>query len=152
MLQAVYLLSTLTSLCCMLLTTGLSDARREAVLDSFIGWAAYAEQLGRQQLHHLCMHAVARHLTAAQSRPGWSTLSPSSTRLARLIAASTAPPLIHRQVAPAGAAVLPVPSNPPPASMTGPGSGPVVSVDAEAFAAAGGRLTSAEWLQLQSFR
>lgn len=53
---------------------------------------------------------------------------------------------------------MPVPNNPPvPPAAAGMGTssvgpGPVVSVDAETFAAAGGRLTSAEWLQLQKFR
>lgn len=47
---------------------GLSESRRAAVLDSFVGWATYAEQLGRQELRQLCLHAIARHLSAAQSR------------------------------------------------------------------------------------
>lgn len=76
----------------------------------------------------------------------------------RLVAASTAPPIIHRQVLPNGAAILPVLSNPGPDSATAapgqphPAPANTVSVDAEAFAAAGGRMTSWEWQQLQRFR
>lgn len=47
---------------------GLCESQREGVLDSFIGWAAYAEQLGRQALQQMCIHALARHLAAAQAR------------------------------------------------------------------------------------
>lgn len=76
------------------------------------------------------------------------------------MAASTAPPIIHRQVLPNGSAILPVLANPgpehtaPPAAPGQPPAAPasVVSVDAEAFAAAGGRMTSWEWQQLQRFR
>lgn len=49
-------------------TTGLVDTQREAVLDSFIGWATHAEQLDRQELLQLCVHALALHYAAAQSR------------------------------------------------------------------------------------
>lgn len=59
---------------------------------------------------------------------------------------------------PNGSAILPVLSNPGPEApnpAAAPGQAPttnVVSVDAEAFAAAGGRMTSWEWQQLQRFR
>jgi hypothetical protein len=69
--------------------------------------------------------------------------------LIELIAASTGPPLIHRQLALDGSAVAPVHSNPPSSAA---GGGKVISVDAEAFAAAGGRLTGSEWQLLQQFR
>lgn len=50
------------------LRAGLDEAQRAGVLDSFIGWTLYAEQLGRRELHELCVHAMARHWAAAQSR------------------------------------------------------------------------------------
>lgn len=84
-------------------------------------------------------------------RPTWSSLSEATASLVQLIAASTAPPLIHRQVVPDGSAVLPVTHHPAPAVSSVVAS-PVVSVEAEAFAAAGGRLTTLEWQQLQKFR
>lgn len=47
---------------------GLSKERRHAVLDSFIGWCLHCEQLQRQKLRQLCVHALARHVALAQSR------------------------------------------------------------------------------------
>ncbi|KAF6266741.1 hypothetical protein COO60DRAFT_1654608 [Scenedesmus sp. NREL 46B-D3] len=131
---------------------GLSQAQQHAVLDSFIGWCLHCEQLQRQELRQLCVHALARHVVMAQSRPSWSSLSEATGSLVQLIAASTAPPLIHRQLAPDGSAVLPAAHISAPAGAPAAAGGPVVSVDAEAFAAAGGRLTSLEWQQLQKFR
>jgi len=64
-------------------------------------------------------------------------------------------------VLPNGSAILPVLSNPgpdshgpgqPAAAAPGQPAASVVSADAEAFAAAGGRMTSWEWQQLQRFR
>eukprot|EP00775_Hariotina_reticulata_P013752 gene13752-13871_t len=127
---------------------GLDVEGQAAVLDSFIGWALYCGRLGRQELKQLCVHALSRHVAAAQKRPQWSALGAATCSLIQLIAASTAPPLIHRQLAQDGSAIAPVQSNPPPAA----GGGKVISMDAEAFAAAGGRLTGAEWQQLQQFR
>jgi hypothetical protein len=53
-------------LCCAY--TGLVEAQRESVLDSFIEWANFTEQQDRQQLLQLCVHALALHYAAAQSR------------------------------------------------------------------------------------
>jgi hypothetical protein len=47
---------------------GLSEAQHEGVLDSFIGWAGFAEQQGRQEMLQLCTHSLALHQAAAQSR------------------------------------------------------------------------------------
>lgn len=114
----------------------------------------------RNQLERT-LHSYTVMLSAAVSyRPGWSSLAPQTAAQVRLVAASTAPPIIHRQVLPNGSAILPVLSNPPP-EQTSPAAAPgqppaaptnIVSVDAEAFAAAGGRMTSWEWQQLQRFR
>lgn len=51
-----------------MLSAGLADAQREGVLDSFIGWANFAEQQDRQELLQLCAHGLALHYAAAQSR------------------------------------------------------------------------------------
>lgn len=47
---------------------GLSKEQQEGVLDSFIGWTRYADALERADLKQLCVHALARHVTAATSR------------------------------------------------------------------------------------
>lgn len=47
---------------------GLLERQREGVLDSLIGWARFAEQQDRQELLHLCIHGLALHCAAAQSR------------------------------------------------------------------------------------
>lgn len=52
--------------------SGLPASQRGAVLDSFVGWCLYSEQLQREELRELCVHALARHVTAAQSR--WARL------------------------------------------------------------------------------
>lgn len=96
-------------------------------------------------------------------RPSWSSLSQPMSSRVRLVAASTAPPIIHRQVLSGGTGILPTFANPgaadsqqAPTSTTAaprpPAAQAVVSADAEAFAAAGGRMTSWEWQQLQRFR
>lgn len=52
----------------LVLSAGLADTQREGVLDSFIGWAKFAEQQDRQELLQLCVHGLALHCAAAQSR------------------------------------------------------------------------------------
>lgn len=55
-------------MCTPFMPAGLTEARREGVLDSFISWAAFAEQQDRQELLQLCIHGLALHCAAAQSR------------------------------------------------------------------------------------
>jgi hypothetical protein len=38
------------------------------VLDSFIGWARFAEQQDRREMLQLCVHSLALHCAAAQTR------------------------------------------------------------------------------------
>jgi hypothetical protein len=71
LLQAAHVLRTATNpdkMCCGVLCAGLVEQQREGVLDSFIGWAKFAEQHDRQKLLQLCVHGLALHCAAAQSR------------------------------------------------------------------------------------
>jgi hypothetical protein len=54
------------------LLAGLDPESQAAGLDSFIGWALYCARLGRQELKQLCVHALSRHVAAAQNR--WASL------------------------------------------------------------------------------
>jgi hypothetical protein len=115
----------------------LAPTQQAAALDSLLEWARYAEALSRTQLLDLCVHLAAQRLPAARTRPCWRQLPPRTQRMVELAAVATSPPLVHR-------------------SLEADGGGgqqlAAMSIEAESYAQAGGRMTQVEWQALNKYR
>ncbi|KAI8469434.1 MAG: hypothetical protein J3K34DRAFT_522200 [Monoraphidium minutum] len=129
---------------------GLAPTQQAAALDSLLEWARYAEALSRVQLLELCVHLAAQRLPAVRTRPSWRQLPAKTQRLVELAAVATSPPLVHRSLEADGA----------PAAAAAEGGGgaagqqqlAAMSIEAESYAHAGGRMTQAEWQALNTYR
>lgn len=79
--------------------------------------------------------------------PSWRLLNPKTQRLVELAAVATSPPLVHRSLeaeAPAEAAVAP--------GTAGAQQLAAMSIEADSYAQAGGRMTQVEWHALHTYR